>query len=104
MSIHQFRLSITVALTLASILVIASPAIARDHRWGRHHRDRVDAAVIRSVAAVEEGERKVDEVETVNRSGEGWRITGHMRGGEAFSCAVGSDGEITDSDVGDVVV
>ena len=29
MSIHQFRLSITVALTLASILVIASPAIAQ---------------------------------------------------------------------------
>ena len=169
----------------AAITLVASPAMGRDHRWGRHHRDRVDAgdvltgiliigglaaiasaasksdrdrrereanrdyrypaeaptadydpdpdtdvdsdggantdytaasrpewaegrgidaAVNRCVAAVEEGERKVDEVETVNRSGEGWRITGHMRGGEAFSCAVGSDGEITDSDVGDVVV
>jgi hypothetical protein len=29
MSIHQFRLSITVALTFGSILVLASPAIAQ---------------------------------------------------------------------------
>ncbi|MGH6787989.1 MAG: hypothetical protein ACREBO_14265 [Novosphingobium sp.] len=64
----------------------------------------IDAAVDRCVAEVEEGERKVDEVETVNRSGEGWRIAGHMRGGEAFSCTVGRDGAITDTDVGEVVV
>ena len=160
----------------AALTLVASPAMARDGRWGRYHHDRVDAgdvltgililggiaaiadavsksdrdrrdrrapdadrdyrypgeaptadyrpdrdspadqrpqwaegrgidaAVDRCVAAVEHDEGKVDEVETVNRAGDGWRITGHMRGGEAFSCSVGRDGEITDSDVGDVTV
>ncbi len=155
----------------AALALTASPASARDERWGRHHRDRVDAgdvltgiliigglaaiasaaskadrdrgadrdrdyrypgeaptadydpdrdyssdqrpqwaegrgidaAVNRCVAAVEEGERKVDQVETVNRADEGWRITGHMRGGEPFSCSVGRDGQVTDSNVGDVL-
>lgn len=161
----------------AALTLVASPAMGRDYRWGRHHRDRVDAgdvltgiliigglaaiadavskserdrrnrdrdrdyrypgeapsadydpdpdtdtdytpgqrpqwaegrgidaAVDRCVAAVEEGERKVEEVDTVNRNGDGWRITGHMQGGEAFACTADRDGAITDSDVGNVVV
>jgi hypothetical protein len=60
----------------------------------------IDNAVNRCVAEVERGDRRVDQVETVNRDGEGWRVSGRMSGGDNFTCAIGSDGRIRSSNVG----
>lgn len=60
----------------------------------------IDNAVNRCVAEVERGDRRVDQVEAVNRDGEGWRVSGRMSGGDNFTCAIGSDGRIRNSNVG----
>jgi hypothetical protein len=60
----------------------------------------IDSAVNRCVAEVERGDRRVDQVEAVNRDGEGWRVSGRMSGDDNFTCAIGSDGRIRSSNVG----
>lgn len=54
----------------------------------------LDAAVDRCVEEVSRGSARIDQVESVNRDGEGWRVEGKMSGGADFSCTVDADGRI----------
>jgi hypothetical protein len=54
----------------------------------------IDAAVDSCVSEVERGSTRVDTVDSVDRDGSGWRVTGRIGGGRSFDCAVDADGRI----------
>jgi hypothetical protein len=60
----------------------------------------IDSAVNRCVGEVERGDKRVDQVETVNRDGQGWKVTGRMTGGDSFSCTIDGEGRVRSSDIG----
>ncbi|MBA4164184.1 MAG: hypothetical protein C0510_06075 [Erythrobacter sp.] len=53
----------------------------------------IDRAVNMCVTQVERDVR-VDSVDSVDRTGEGWRVAGTLYNGEGFTCHIGSDGRI----------
>jgi hypothetical protein len=54
----------------------------------------VDGAVDACVGEVEQGSRSIDSVEAVNRDGDGWRVSGRVRGGSDFACSVDGQGRV----------
>ena len=54
----------------------------------------IDGAVDSCVGEVERGSTRVDTVDSVDRDGSGWRVTGRISGGRAFDCAVDTGGRI----------
>jgi hypothetical protein len=42
----------------------------------------------------------IDTIDTVERTGSGWRVAGRMQGGSPFNCSVGNDGRIEGVDTG----
>ncbi len=59
----------------------------------------LDRAVDMCAREVERNAR-IDTVDSVNRSGNGWDVTGRLRTGENFRCSIGNDGRIGDIDYG----
>ena len=57
----------------------------------------IDNAVSMCVSQIERDVR-VDQVESVDRNGDGWRVTGSLYNGERFTCRIGEDGRIDDVD------
>ena len=57
----------------------------------------IDRAVEMCVSRIERDVR-VDRVDSVDRNGEGWRVTGRLYNGESFNCRIGSDGRVDDVD------
>lgn len=43
---------------------------------------------------------RIDMVDAVERNGDGWRVTGRLGNGNAFTCSVGNDGRIDAIDTG----
>ena len=106
-------------LIIGGIAAIASAASKdRDERYrDRDYRDRpydyrerrgdsrydnsrgIDRAVSMCVDRIERDVR-VDSVDGVDRTGEGWRVTGTLYNGEGFTCRIGEDGRIDDVDYG----
>lgn len=74
-----------------------------DERGGDDYRDRssgawrsgvgVDAAVDACAGEIEQGRTRIDSVETVNREGDGWRVSGRADGRD-FSCSVDGSGRV----------
>lgn len=60
----------------------------------------IDGAVDQCLAEIERDVR-VNEVESVDRNGEGWRVTGTIFNGDRFTCTIGSDGRIENVNYGD---
>jgi hypothetical protein len=54
----------------------------------------VDGAVDACVGAVQNGQRGVEGIVSVNREGNGWRVAGRDRDGNDFTCSVAGDGRI----------
>ena len=82
----------------------------RDQDYRYRYRDRrgdsrydggrgIDNAVEMCVSHIERDVR-VDTVDEVNRTGEGWRVTGSLYNGDRFTCRIGQDGRIDDVDFG----
>ncbi|MEP5938683.1 MAG: hypothetical protein ABJ239_10175 [Erythrobacter sp.] len=74
----------------------------RDDRRGdsRYNGSRgIDSAVNQCVSQIERDVR-VDSVDSVDRNGEGWRVTGSIYNGDRFTCRIGSDGKIDGVDYG----
>lgn len=102
-------------LILGGIAAIASAASRNDrdrrYREREYRRDRnydyrerrdssrydgargIDRAVEMCVSRIERNVR-VNSVDSVDRTGEGWRVTGRLYNGESFNCSIGSDGRI----------
>lgn len=59
----------------------------------------IDNAVEMCVSQIERDVR-VDTVDSVDRNGEGWRVTGSLYNGDRFTCRIGQDGRIDDVDFG----
>jgi hypothetical protein len=59
----------------------------------------IDRAVDMCAREVERNSR-VESVDGVERSGDGWRVTGRLANGDPFACSVGSDGRIGAVDYG----
>lgn len=59
----------------------------------------IDNAVRMCVDEIERDVR-VDSVDSVDRNGEGWSVTGVLFNGDGFTCRIGSDGRISDVDYG----
>ncbi len=59
----------------------------------------IDNAVNRCVSRIERDVR-VEAVDGVDRTGEGWRVTGSIYNGDSFACDIGSDGRIEDIQYG----
>jgi hypothetical protein len=43
---------------------------------------------------------RVDTVDAVERNGDGWRVSGRLGNGDAFTCSIGNDGRIDAIDTG----
>ena len=73
----------------------------RDRRGdARYNGSRgIDGAVNQCVSQIERDVR-VDTVDSVDRTGEGWRVTGAIFNGDHFTCQIGSDGRIEDINYG----
>ena len=65
-------------------------------QWQQHETGGggIDNAVDRCTEEVARGTTRVDRVDTVSRSGEGWRVAGRATSGSQFACTVDSDGRI----------
>ncbi len=77
----------------------------QDYRAGRAPRRStggrgIDGAVDMCVAEIERDVR-IDSVDSVDRSGDGWRVTGTIFNGDRFTCQIGADGRIDTVDYGD---
>jgi len=53
----------------------------------------IDGAVDMCLREIERDVR-VNNVDNVNRSGEGWNVTGTIYNGDSFSCSIGNDGRV----------
>lgn len=82
----------------------------RDYDYDRDYRSRpadsrfndsrgIDRAVDICAAEVERNAR-VDTIDSVNRTGQGWTVSGQLRTGEPFTCSIGADGRIDAVDYG----
>jgi hypothetical protein len=79
----------------------------RDYRGDNAYRSNsyrsssrgIDGAVDTCVNEVERGSSRVDTVDSVDRDGEGWRITGRISGGRNFDCSTDRDGRIRNATV-----
>lgn len=108
---------LTGVLIVGGIAAIASAASkskrrdyeerSRDYREGRDDSRResrsgrgIDRAVDMCLETIERDVR-VEEVEGVDRTGEGWRVTGTIFNGDQFVCTIGPDGKIDDVSYGD---
>lgn len=54
----------------------------------------IDSAINRCVDEVSRGSTKVEEVDSVNREGDQWRVEGRTGDGGSFSCSIDRDGRI----------
>jgi hypothetical protein len=54
----------------------------------------INGAIDRCMDEVARGSTKVEEVDSVNRDGDGWRVQGRTGGGGNFSCTIDGDGRI----------
>ena len=73
----------------------------RDRRDSRRNSDArgLGSAVDMCLREIERDVR-VEEVDEVNRDGDGWRVRGSLYNGEGFTCRIGSDGRVEDIDYG----
>ena len=78
----------------------------RDYRYQERRGDSrysggrgIDNAVERCISRIERDVR-VDSVDSVDRTGEGWRVAGSLYNGDRFTCRIGSDGRVEDIDYG----
>ena len=60
----------------------------------------IDNAVDMCVDQVERGEDRVESVDNAARTADGWRISGQLGAGGAFSCWIDNDGRIRNVDLG----
>jgi hypothetical protein len=54
----------------------------------------IDSAINRCVDEVSRGSTRVEEVDSVNRDGDGWRVEGRTGDGGSFSCSIDRSGRI----------
>lgn len=54
----------------------------------------INSAINRCMSEVSRGSSRVQDVDSVAREGEGWRVMGRTSSGSQFSCAVDRDGRI----------
>jgi hypothetical protein len=54
----------------------------------------IDGAIDRCMEEVSRGSTRIDEVDSVNRDGDGWRVQGRTSGDGNFSCSIDGDGRI----------
>lgn len=64
-----------------------------DNRYDRG--DGIDRAVDMCMREIER-DRRVESVDSVDRTGQGWRVTGRIYNGDGFACMIGNDGRIGD--------
>ncbi|MFN2100316.1 hypothetical protein [Altererythrobacter sp. MF3-039] len=71
----------------------------RDRRDDRRYDNArgIDRAVSMCLREIERDVR-VDQVDEVERDGEGWKVKGRLYNGESFSCEIGADGRIDEID------
>jgi hypothetical protein len=65
-----------------------------DRQDGSEADSKIDGAINRCMDEVSRGSTRIDEVDSVNRDGDGWRVQGRTSGGGQFTCAIDSDGRI----------
>lgn len=74
----------------------------RDYRQGEFGEEEsrgLNRAVEQCVAEIERDQR-VRNVDSANRDGNGWRVTGSLYNGAGFTCAIGADGRVEQLDTG----
>ncbi len=74
----------------------------RDDRRGDRRYDGgpgIDNAVSQCVSQIERDVR-VDAVDSVDRTGEGWLVQGALFNGDRFTCRIGNDGRVSEIDFG----
>lgn len=73
-----------------------------DDRQGQQdYSDRggINDAIDRCKGEVMRGSTRIDEIDAVNREGDGWRVQGRTNGGGTFSCTIDGDGRIRNVDI-----
>ena len=59
----------------------------------------INSAINRCMSEVSRGSSKVQDVDSVAREGDGWRVMGRTTSGSQVSCAVGRDGRISNVNI-----
>ena len=72
----------------------------RDSRYRTDDVRGIDRAVSQCVREIERDVR-VESVDSVDRSADGWQVGGTLYNGDAFTCRIGPDGRIEDVDYSD---
>lgn len=54
----------------------------------------INSAIGRCMDEIDRGKPRVDSVDAVSRTGDGWRVEGRVDGGSSFSCTVSEAGQI----------
>jgi len=60
----------------------------------------IDNAVDMCIDQVERGDDRVESVDNASRTGDGWRVSGALDGGEGWNCWIDNDGRIREVDFG----
>lgn len=68
------------------------PSGSGSRDWGRSR--SIDGAVDTCVGEIERGSARVDSVDSVDRDGDGWRVSGKVRAGAPYVCSVTADGRV----------
>ncbi len=78
------------------------PSRSRDYRSDSRYTSAqgIDRAADMCVREIERDVR-VDSVDTISRSGDGWLVSGVLYNGDGFTCRVGRDGRIDDVSYGE---
>lgn len=71
-----------------------------DRSDGRGIDSAVDSAVDSCVSEAERGAERVGSVDSAVRTPDGWRVSGELDNGAAWSCAIDNDGRISDMNLG----
>lgn len=70
-----------------------APGYGVDDRPQWNEGGGINSAVHRCMDEIDRGRTRVDSIDSVNRTGDGWRVDGRADGG-VFSCTVDADGRI----------
>ncbi|HYD25894.1 MAG TPA: hypothetical protein VEB68_13975 [Croceibacterium sp.] len=68
-------------------------------QYDRNRSQGMDRAVDMCVDEIERGADRVASVDGATRDRDGWRVSGELDTGAAYSCRIGNDGRISDIDV-----
>ena len=81
-------------------LLVCAGVLDKPEEYERSDSRGIDNAVDICVSEAESGAERVGSVDSATRTPQGWRVSGELESGAAWSCAIDNDGRISDMNLG----